>query len=95
MRDPLFRTFYHMDTSTRNDDEDADVVDCEMLLGTAESSAAAEAVVCEGLVQKFWMIKAEAVDTREPLHTYGVDSLVAVELFTKEMGAKAAAFEKY
>lgn len=99
MRDPLFRTFYQMGSSTSNDDEDADAVDFEKLLGKAESSAAAEAVVCEGLVQKLCsalMIEAEAVDTAKPLHLYGVDSLVAVELrswFAKEMGAGVAVFD--
>ena len=99
MRDPLFRTFYQMGTSTSNDDEDADAVDYEKLLGKAESLVAAEGVVCEGLVQKLCralMIEAEAVDTAKPLHAYGVDSLVAVELrswFTKEMGAEVAVFD--
>ena len=40
------------------------------------------------------MIEAEAVVTWEPLHAYGVNFLVAVELrswLTKEMGSKAAA----
>ena len=88
-----------MGSSTSNDDEDADAVDYEKLLGKAESSAAAEAVVCEGLVQKLCrtlMIEAEAVDTAKPLHGYGVDSLVAVELcswYAKGMGAEVAVFD--
>ena len=44
MHDPFFPTFYRMGTSI--------AVDYENLLGTAKSSAAAEAVVCDGLVQK-------------------------------------------
>ena len=84
MRDPFFPTFYRMGTSA---------VDCEKLLGMAESSGAAEAFVCERMVQKLCralMNEAEAADTGKPLHAYGVNSLVAVELrswFTKEMGA--------
>ena len=99
MRDPLFRTFYQMGTSTSNDNEDTDAVDYKALLGTAESLAAAKAVVCEGLVKKLCralMIEAEAVDIEKPLHAYGVESLVAVELrswFTKEMGAEVAVFD--
>lgn len=99
MRDPLFRTFYQMGTSTTNGDEDVDAVDYEKLLATAESLAAAEAVVCEGLVNKFCRalsIEAEEVDTGKPMHAYGVDSLVAVELrscFAKEMGAEVAVFD--
>lgn len=99
MRDPLFRTFYQMGTSTASSDEVADAVDYHELLSTAESSAAAEAVVCEGLVKKLYralMIEAEDVDIGKPMHAYGVDSLVAVELrswFMKEMGAEVAVFD--
>ena len=87
MCDPFFPTFYRTDTSH---------VDYEKSLGTAKSSVAAEAVVCEGLVQKLCralMNEAEAVDTGKPLHSCGVDFLVAVELrswFTKEMGGEMA-----
>lgn len=99
MRDPLFHTFYQMGTSTNNSDEDADAVDYEKLLATAESLAAAEATICEGLVQKLCRaltIEAEDIDTGKPMHAYGVDSLVAVELrswFLKEMGAEVAVFD--
>ncbi len=99
MRDPLFRTFYQMGTSTANSDEDADAVDYEKLLGAADSPGAAEEIVCEGLVKKLCralMIEAEDIDTGKPMHAYGVDSLVAVELrswLTKEMGAEVAVFD--
>ena len=99
MRDPLFRTFYQMDTITADGDEHSDAVDYEKLLGLAESPAAAEAIVCEGLVKKLCRalsIEAEDVDTGKPMHAYGVDSLVAVELrswFAKEMGAEVAVFD--
>ena len=66
MRNPFFRTFYQMGSSTSNDYEDVDAVDYKKLLSTAKSSAAADDVVCEGLVQKLCralIIEAEAVDT--------------------------------
>ena len=52
MRDPFFLTFYQVSPSTSNDYEDVDFVNYGKLFGTAKSSAAAEAVVCGGLVQK-------------------------------------------
>lgn len=56
-------------------------------------------VVTTALVQKLskaLSIPQEDVDTSKPLHTFGVDSLLAVELknyFTKEFDAEVAIFD--
>jgi KR domain/Phosphopantetheine attachment site len=65
----------------------------------AATLAEAEEVVVEGLTQKLskaLSMPPENVDTSKPLHSYGVDSLLAVELrgwFAKELKSDVAIFE--
>lgn len=65
----------------------------------AGSAAGAGEVVVEGLAQKLskvLSIPPGDIDTSKPLHSYGVDSLLAVELrgwFAKELKADVAIFE--
>lgn len=65
----------------------------------AASAAEAGDVVVEGLAKKLskaLSMPAEDIDTSKPLHSYGVDSLLAVELrswFGKEFKADVAIFE--
>lgn len=67
-------------------------------LGAAESVEAATEVVVQGLAQKLLkMIGADVLsDVSAPLHSYGLDSLVAIELrswLLNEMGAEVAIFD--
>ncbi|KAK8069347.1 hypothetical protein PG994_005963 [Apiospora phragmitis] len=66
---------------------------------SARSAAEAEEVVVEGLVHKLsraLSMAPEDIDHLRPLHSYGVDSLLAVELrswFAKEFKSDIAVFE--
>ncbi|KAL2871600.1 type I polyketide synthase [Aspergillus lucknowensis] len=65
----------------------------------AQNAAEARDVVVDGLLYKLsraLSIPATDIDTQRPLHSYGVDSLLAVELrswLAKEFGAEVAVFE--
>ena len=69
------------------------------MLKNAPSPEAAEAIVIKATrekIAKVISVKVEDVEAAVPLTTYGVDSLVAVELrtwFFKELGAKVASFD--
>lgn len=69
------------------------------MLGVTTSLEEATAVVTDALLQKLsraLAIPPEHLDTTKPLHAYGVDSLLAVELrnfFAKELGADVAVFD--
>ncbi|KAL7629709.1 hypothetical protein AAE478_001232 [Parahypoxylon ruwenzoriense] len=69
------------------------------LFQQAETEEEKANVVVEGLARKLaraLLIQPEDVDSDQPLHAFGVDSLVAVELknwIEKEFGAKVAVFE--
>ena len=69
------------------------------MLGATTSLEEATAVVIDALLQKLsraLAIPPEHLDTTKPLHAYGVDSLLAVELrnfFAKELGADVAVFD--
>ena len=69
------------------------------LLGATTSLEEATAVVTDALMQKLsraLAVPPEHLDTTKPLHAYGVDSLLAVELrnfFAKELGADIAVFD--
>ena len=68
------------------------------LFATASSLADAGDVIAQGLARKLskaLSMPPEDIDTSKPLHAYGVDSLLAVELrnwFAKEMVADIAIF---
>ena len=101
MRRPTFSHMHQIGasqaTSSANDAEKA--VDFSALLGSASSLEEASAVVVDGLTRKLakaLSIPREDIETAKPLHAYGVDSLLAVELrnwFAKEMGANVAIFD--
>ena len=65
----------------------------------AESLANAAAIVTETLMAKLAksiLIEKKNVDVDKPMHQYGVDSLVAVELrkwFARNVSAEVAVFE--
>ena len=74
-------------------------VDYALLFTVCATLAEAAEVVAQGLAQKLGTalgMPAGDVDTGKPLHAYGVDSLLAVELrnwFGKEIGAEVAIFD--
>ena len=71
-----------------------DSVDVKPLLRKATSQDAVEEIICQALVQrlcKSLSIPREDIDVKKPMHTFGVDSLVAVEIrhwFGQEMKAE-------
>ena len=74
-------------------------VDYATLLRDAASLEDAARIVTGGLLQKLsraLFISPEDMDITKPLHAYGVDSLLAVELrnyFAKELSADVAIFD--
>ena len=76
-----------------------EAVDYVKLFRNAASLEDGGRVVREGLLRKLsgaLSLPKEDMDTSKPLHTYGVDSLLAVELrnyFAKEMDADMAIFD--
>ena len=74
-------------------------VDYAGLLSAATCLDDAAKVVTEGLAQKLakaLRVAPESIDTRKPLHQYGVDSMLAVELrnwFAKKCAAQIAVFD--
>ena len=93
------RTFRHLRLIGLHDPLSANSVDYVALFRNAASLEDASQIVTEGLLRKLsraLSIPAEEIDTSKPLHTYGVDSLLAVELrnyFAKEMEADMAIFD--
>ncbi|KAI8237061.1 Highly reducing polyketide synthase alt5 [Colletotrichum sp. SAR 10_99] len=99
-RDPIFIHLRPSDDNSEqvNGDLGDETLSCRRLLSSAESPEAAVEVVIQGLAQKIWnILKADVqVDLSAPLHSYGVDSLVAIELrswIVNEMGAEMTIFE--
>jgi hypothetical protein len=78
---------------------DKNAVDIGALMKGADSLATAGAVVCDALLQKVartLSMPVEDIHASKPMHSYGVDSLVAVEIrnwFLKEMKADVAVFD--
>ncbi|KAB5578110.1 KR domain-containing protein [Coniochaeta sp. 2T2.1] len=99
MYEPLFRQLHQIRTLGGVVEENKDTVNYSMLLAGAETQEAAEDVITKAIVEKLSRalgIDVAALDASQPLHAYGVDSLVAVELRTwlsKEMGADVAVFD--
>jgi NADP-dependent 3-hydroxy acid dehydrogenase YdfG/acyl carrier protein len=99
---PLFTLLSHLDTSSSSNHtsspSDANTPNYAYLFATAASSSSASSIVTLALTHKLARaisIPASDIDVTKPLHSYGVDSLVAVELrnwLAKEFGAKIAVF---
>ena len=101
LRRPTFRYLHQIGRfdgsgSTSNTQS---TIDVKSMLTGAESLAEAGDVVRNALVAKLSRMLAlpkEDIDPTKPLHTYGVDSLVAVEIrswFDKEIGTDVTVFE--
>ena len=101
MHDPLFRTMHQIDASstTAANLPSEHSLDTKHMFTTAESLAGAATVVAEALKVKLSKILGLApagIDVHHRVESYGVDSLVAVELrswIMKELSADVAVFE--
>ncbi|MCJ1393519.1 hypothetical protein MMC18_006394 [Xylographa bjoerkii] len=100
MRSPLFRHLYQMGASNSNSATVDDLaVNIELLLQATDSPEAAATVIAEALVRKLGKalsIPSEDIEVSKPMHAYGVDSLVSVEIrkwFMKVMKADVAVFD--
>ncbi|KAI4123546.1 MAG: hypothetical protein LQ338_005219 [Usnochroma carphineum] len=77
----------------------AQAIDFPSAFEKAGSAEEAEGILMQALVRKLAKILSmpmEEIDVSKPMHAYGVDSLVGVELrnwFAKELGADLAIFE--
>ncbi|KAL8971948.1 MAG: hypothetical protein Q9183_000811 [Haloplaca sp. 2 TL-2023] len=69
------------------------------LLAAAASVDEAAAIITDGVTRKLGRalrVAPESIDTKHPLHQYGVDSLLAIELrnwFAKEFAAQVSVFD--
>lgn len=101
MRRPLFRHMHQIDASGAGSSNAASeqALDTKQMFTEAESLAEAAAVVAKALKAKLSKIMGIPMDDIDLLHgveSYGVDSLVAVELrnwLAKELSADVAVFE--
>lgn len=99
MKQASFRQLHQMGNGTRVTTSFDDAVDFVALIRAAASLTAAAGVITEGLLGKLSKalgINREDMDVAKPLHTYGVDSLLAVELrnyFAKDFNADVAIFD--
>lgn len=100
----LFRHLAYMDQDESKDHNPSqaairDSVDVKSLLREAISQGARGEVVCQALVlrlSKSLSIPQEDIDVNKPMHRFGIDSLVAVEIrhwFGKEMKAEVTVIE--
>ncbi|KAL8855884.1 MAG: hypothetical protein Q9178_007504 [Gyalolechia marmorata] len=100
MSKPLFRGLRQMDRLKGNTaDASKAAVNYQALVGSAETLAAAGGILTQALAKKLSLslsMPEEDIETDKPIHAYGVDSLVAVEIrywFLKEFKAEIAVFD--
>lgn len=100
MQRPTYSAMHQMDLIQSSSTGPEEVVTSyAALFAGANSLFEAGAIVAQGLTRKLskaLSMPAEDVDTSKPLHAYGVDSLLAVELrnwFGKEMNADIPIFQ--
>ncbi|MCJ1379111.1 hypothetical protein MMC17_002211 [Xylographa soralifera] len=100
MQRPLFSHLHQMgSTSTLTANEAIATVKLEALLASAESLTDAGEIVCDALATRLstaLAIPKSDIDTSKAVHSFGVDSLMAVELrnwFAREVKANVAIFE--
>ena len=100
MQQPLFRHLYQIDsTATPSSHSAEQTVNFADAFNAASSIAEAGVIVSNALASKISNIlgiPSEDIDTTKPLESYGVDSLVAVELknwFMKTLQNEVAIFE--
>jgi aryl carrier-like protein len=99
VEDPLFKHLFNIRVTGQKVEESSGAVNYKALLVAAGSRELGESVIVEATIHKLakaLSMSVEEIDASQPLHVYGVDSLVAVELrtwFLKEMGAEIAVFD--
>ncbi|KAK5626259.1 hypothetical protein RRF57_001974 [Xylaria bambusicola] len=96
---PMFRQLFRMDAPEHNDDHDSeDKADYSGILKRTSSYEAAGELITGWLKVKIAQtlnLQQIDVDEEKPIHVYGIDSLVAVDLknwFAKEIGAEVQVF---
>lgn len=103
MRRPPFRLFYNMSSGGTADKSDSTAagndINVVKLLSRVSSLSEAASVISDALMHKLskaLAVPLENLDPGQAMHTYGVDSLVAVELrnwFAHALDADVAVFE--
>ena len=99
LSDPLFRHLYQIRILGGGGDSAGESVNYSALLAGVESHDAATEIIFNAIVKKLCKllsIEPRDVDPSKPLHAFGIDSLIAIELrswLLKEMGAEVAVFE--
>lgn len=102
MREPTYRAMQQMGLTTDVSlatESSGKYMDFAALFTAATSLHEAGSIVVQGLTKrlsKALSMSAEDIDASKPLHVYGVDSLLAVELrnwFAKELSADVAVFD--
>ena len=99
MQRPTFRHLRQVGLRDSSTSLIKQAIDYTTLLHEAASFGDAAHIVTDGIVRKVsraLSISPEDIDTTKPLHVYGVDSLLAVELrsfFAKELNADVPIFD--
>ena len=96
----LFGHLHYMDNPSSLHEQDPEtIMDFDRSFRTAESLAEVGDQICDAIrtrLSKLLAVEKDSVDPEKPMHVYGVDSLVAVEIrnwFSKAMSADIAVFE--
>lgn len=96
---PLFSHLTHTEKSSEEKDAEKKDINHAALLAVASSAEAAEKIVLDALLLKISRVLSVDItelDSTKPLHAYGIDSLVAVELrswLSKELRAEVSVFD--
>jgi hypothetical protein len=102
MHEPMYKQLHNIRFGEGDSNSSADGsgnVACSALLSTATSLDEATEIVATAIVRKLCKALSTSerdIDTGKPLHDFGVDSLVAVELrswFMKDIGSDVAVFD--
>lgn len=100
MRKPLFRHMYQFNGGKNlSAGNSKDFVDFRGLFASAGSLSEAGSIVLQALIKKLSQslsTSSDGIDVNKPFHSYGVDSLLAIELRTwiaKEFLAEIPVFE--
>lgn len=95
---PMFRQLFRMDTSSSSSTNRAEAVDYSTELKEAASDEEAGALVTawfRSKISRVLGLQEDDVDVERPVHTYGMDSLVAIDLknwYAREIGAEVSVF---
>ncbi|TGO27881.1 hypothetical protein BPAE_0035g00240 [Botrytis paeoniae] len=99
MQLPIARSLRQRGTHNVSNNTDEGSVDYKSLIKEADSQAKVTDIIISGLQSKLsrtLAMEKEDIDAERPMHTYGVDSLSAVEVrlwFKKSIGADISVFE--